>query len=174
MTVLGAAALTLWGAAGLGHGATHGEAVRLLHAAHAGAMALWVVGVTGLVRRPDAVAAARFSPWALGCVLTLAVTGSVLMLSHAGSPLTLLESAYGRALALKLALFAAALGAVLAVRRALHRQGRVRLALGAEAALLLGVLAVTAALSGLEPPPHSGHGAPPESLGAPAQGPGRT
>lgn len=154
LTTLGAAGLTLWGLVGIGHGATHGDWLRLLHTLHAGAMSLWLAGVLALWRTPDAEVARRFSPWALGCLLVLGCTGTVMALNHAGNLLTLPQSEYGRTLLLKVALYLLTPLAALFARRSLLGAGRVRLALRLELLLLLGVLALTAFLTGLEPPGH--------------------
>ncbi len=157
LTTLGAAGLTLWGLVGMGHGATHGDFVRLLHTLHAGAMSLWVMGVLSLLIRPDADAARRFSPWALGCLLTLGLTGAGMALNHAGDLLALPQSEYGRTLLLKVGLYLLTPLAALLVRARFARGGRVRLTLGIEVLLLLGILVVTANLTGLEPAGHTGH-----------------
>ncbi len=154
LTTLGAAGLALWGLVGIGHGATHGEWLRLLHTLHAGAMSLWLAGVLALWRTPDEAAARRFSPWALGCLLVLGVTGTVMALNHAGNLLALPQSDYGRTLLLKVGLYLLTPLAALFVRRSLRGAGRVRLGLGLELLLLLGVLTLTASLTGLEPPGH--------------------
>ena len=165
------AGLTLWGAAGLGHGAGHGAGVRLLHAAHAGAMSVWLGGVLALLLSRPATAeqARRFTPVAVGSVAVLAGTGLLM----AGEHLSLLSewtgTPYGRTLLVKLALVALTLLAALLVRRHFARQHvaqqdsarqlSVRAALGREALLLLAVLGVTAALTTQAPPSHAGgHG----------------
>ncbi|WP_281416179.1 CopD family protein [Deinococcus aestuarii] len=148
------AAALLWGLAGTGHGATHGPGVRLLTALHAGAMSVWLGGVFALLTHPapTAALARRFTPVALACVGLLALSGAALTLTHAGPPPGLPESGYGRTLLLKLAVFAAALLAAGLVRGAFAGRGPPRAALALEAGLLLGVLAVTAALGTTAPP----------------------
>lgn len=148
------AALLLWGMAGVGHGAVHGPGVRLLTALHAGAMGVWLGGVFALLTHPAPTPplARRFTPVALACVGVLVLSGGALTLTHAGPLPGLPESGYGRTLLLKLAVFAAALLAAGLVRRAFAGRGGVRAALTLEAGLLLGVLAVTAALGTTAPP----------------------
>lgn len=148
------AALLLWGTAGVGHGAVHGPGVRLLTALHAGAMGVWLGGVFALLTHPapTPALARRFTPVALVCVGLLALSGTALTLTHAGTLLGLPESGYGRTLLLKLGVFAAALLAAGLVRRAFAGRGPPRAALTLEAALLLGVLAVTATLGTTAPP----------------------
>ncbi|MEF2277594.1 CopD family protein [Deinococcus sp. YIM 134068] len=153
------AAVLLWGAAGGGHGATHGPGLHTLTALHAGAMSLWLGGVSALLTHPvpTPAQARRFTPVALACVALLTVSGTALTLRHAGTLPTLPASGYGRTLLLKLALLAAALLAAALVRRAFSHSIRIRPALALETALLLGVLAATAALGTTPPPTHGGH-----------------
>ncbi len=152
------AALILWGAAGLGHGAGHGPGVRLLHALHAGGMAVWLGGVLALLlsRPATAAQARRFTPAALGSVGVLAVTGLLMAAEHLSSLAEWTGTAYGRTLLLKLGLVALALLAAVAVRRRFARQLGVRAALAREAAVLLAVVGVTAALTTQAPPSHAG------------------
>lgn len=156
LTSLGAAGLTLWGLAGMGHGATHGPFVHFLHVLHAAAMCVWLGGVVALALRPATPAdAARFSPYALVAALTLPITGLLMTLNHAGASLSLFQSDYGQKLLLKLCLAALLLPAVWASRRAFARHRRVRLFLLLETALFVLVLLVTAQLTQLPPPSHN-------------------
>ncbi len=156
LAVLGASGVLLWGLAGIGHGATHGDPVRALHALHAGAMCLWLGGVFALWTRRGAGAALarRFTPYALGSVLTLAVSGVFMSAAHVGSVSVLLASPYGRTLLLKLGLVTLTLLAAATVRRAFARDHGIRRHLGAEVLMLTLVLGVTAALSVQPPPTH--------------------
>lgn len=151
-----AAALTLWGLAGVGHGASHGPTVRLLHVIHAGAMCLWVGGVLALLtlRGAGQAHAARFTPVATACVFTLALTGTFATLEHTGRLWGVWDSTYGVTLMIKLGLVAAALVAALVARRAFVRVRGIRPQLALELVLLVGVLAVTATLSETPPPTH--------------------
>lgn len=153
------AALLLWGVAGGGHGGAHGPGLRVLTALHAGAMAVWLGGVLALVTwpRPTPALARRFTPVALGCVALLAGTGLPMTVEHAGDLLALPQTDYGRTLLIKLAGVVFALLAAGLVRRAFARSGQVRRFLALETALLLGVLAVTAALGTTPPPSHGDH-----------------
>ncbi|MFC5847265.1 CopD family protein [Deinococcus petrolearius] len=157
---LACAALTLWGAAGLGHGAGHGAGVRLLHAVHAGAAAVWLGGVLALLlsRPATAAQARRFTPAALGSVAVLAVSGLLMAGEHLSSLAAWTGTPYGRTLLLKLALVGLALLAAAQVRRRFARQVSVRAALAREALLLLAVLGITAALTTQAPPTHAGPG----------------
>ncbi|GAA5441315.1 CopD family protein [Deinococcus caeni] len=152
---LTAAGALLWGLGGLGHGAGHGPSVRLLHAAHGGAMAVWLGGVLTLVAWPDGRLAAltRFAPVATACVLVLGVTGMVATWEHAGGVPTL-DSRYGRLLLLKLVFVGVTLGVAGLLRRRLAYQGRVDALLSLEVALLSLILAVTASLSVTPTPTH--------------------
>lgn len=158
LAALGAASILVWGLAGIGHGASHGPWVRGLHALHLAAMNVWVAGVAALltVRPPPASLARTFTPYALGSVVTLAVTGSLMTWQHAGPPLirTLPSSLYGQTLLLKLALVALTVLAAVLVRRAFARGRGARLALSRELVLLLAVLGVTAALTQTPTPSH--------------------
>ncbi|WP_019008798.1 CopD family protein [Deinococcus aquatilis] len=151
-----AAAITLWGLAGVGHGASHGPTVRLLHVVHAGAMCLWVGGVLALLtlRGAGQAHAARFTPVATACVSTLALTGTFATLEHTGTLWGVWNSSYGVTLMVKLGLVALALLAAVLARRAFARTRGIRPQLGLELLLLVGVLTVTATLSETPPPTH--------------------
>lgn len=157
LTSLGAAGLTLWGLAGIGHGASHGLFVHFLHVLHAGAMCLWLGGVFTLLtsKNPTAAEAQRFSPFALGSVLTLAVSGVSMSVNHLGNVQAIAQSDYGRTIILKVVFFVVALPVVLLVRRAFARAGLVKLWLVGETLLLLVILVITARLIGLPPPSHT-------------------
>ncbi|MDV6374001.1 copper resistance D family protein [Deinococcus arenicola] len=157
LAALGASGVLLWGLAGIGHGASHGQLTHVLHGLHAGAMCLWVGGVFALLtrRRATAVLARKFTPYALGSVLTLGISGVWMSLEHTGNLLLLPASAYGRTLLLKLAWVGLALLAAVIVRRAFAVGQGVRPRLIGEALTLLAVLGVTASLSGQAPPTHS-------------------
>lgn len=100
--------------------------------------------------------ARRFTPYALGSVLVLGVSGVWMSLEHAGNLWQLPASGYGRTLLLKVGLVGLALGAAVIVRRAFALDRGVRPRLAAEALTLLAVLGVTASLSGQAPPGHTG------------------
>lgn len=165
LALLGAAGVSLWGLAGIGHGAAHGDWVRILHALHAGAMSVWLGGLLALLslKTPSQSDAQRFTPLALGCVITLAASGVLMALSHAGNLAQLPQSDYGRTLLLKLGLFGLSLLAVWQVRRAFWRGRNVKTHLLAEVLTLLLVLGATGQLTQLPPPSHpsgthEGHG----------------
>jgi putative copper export protein len=82
----------------------------------------------------------RFGLIALGCVVTLVLSGGLLALAHLRSPADVGSSAYAAVLAVKtIAVAATALVALLGARRV-------------EAAALAGVLALAALLVSLPPP----------------------
>ncbi|WP_456598913.1 copper resistance CopC/CopD family protein [Blastococcus sp. SYSU DS0616] len=92
----------------------------LVAAVHAGAMAVWLGGLAGLLAaavRPGAapgdVAAAlpRFSRLAFGAVVALVVSGIVQSVREVASPTALVETTYGRLLAVKLLLVVVVLAA---------------------------------------------------------------
>jgi copper transport protein len=174
-----------------GHaGATSPEALLVpLDVVHVLAMSAWIGGLvlllfalppaTRALEPPDrsrllAGALVRFSPLALGCVAALLVTGTIQALEHMSAWSDLLDTAYGRAVLIKVVLLAAliAIGAVNR-RRVVPRlrklaagaaapgaTGRLlRRTLRAEVALVVVVLGVTAALVS-SPPPASLAGGP--------------
>jgi copper transport protein len=153
-----------------------------LDVAHVLAMSAWIGGLVLLLvalpaatRRlaaPDrtrllAATLLRFSPLALGCVVVLLVTGTIQAVEHVGAWGRLLDTGFGRAVLIKVALILAliAIGAVNR-RRVIPRlrglvasaappgaAGRLlRRTLRAEVALVLVVLGVTAALVSYPPP----------------------
>ncbi|BDP41417.1 hypothetical protein DAETH_13860 [Deinococcus aetherius] len=156
VTGLGAA-ITVWGIAGQGHGADHGLLVRLAHALHTGAMALWVGGVAALWggRLRDWPGAARaFTPLAVVGVVMLTVSGLCMGLEHAGPISQWPREPYGRLVLVKVAVSAAALYAATRVRRHLSRRERPRGELLLELTLLVLVLGLTAVLVNSDPGQH--------------------
>ncbi|MVN86342.1 hypothetical protein GO986_06145 [Deinococcus sp. HMF7620] len=147
------AAVTLWGAAGVGHGSGHGAWTRAEHALHAGAMSVWLGGVLTLLGRPSWALARRFTPVALTCVVVLAATGFLMARTHLPLAAQWPGTGYGQALLVKLALVALALGAAVLVRRAfVRRADGVRPHLAREGLLLLAALGVTVWLVTQAPP----------------------
>ena len=157
----------------VGHaGATPGTAGEIhlisdmLHLLAAGA---WLGGLPGLawllLARPQpqvaARAAARFSVLGIVCVAALIVSGLINSWNLLSGPVDLVDTAYGRLLALKIALFVAMLG-IAAVNRfhltPLLAAAGARAALArnslAETALGLGVLLLVGALGTMAPTAH--------------------
>jgi len=149
-------------------------------AIHVAAMATWTGGLVALMlvwrtaaealsareRLPLLAATiARFSRLALPAACAVLATGAIQAIALLGAPADLLDSGYGRLVALKLLLFAALIA--LATRTRLRLQPRLRdvapataidaaralrAAVGAEIALALVVLGATGALAGAAPP----------------------
>lgn len=167
-----------------GHPSTQSPVALLFpaNALHVLAMAVWVGGLASLLLvlpaatrgldGPDrsrllAAALARFSPLALACVAAILATGVGQAYAYVRHLDNLLDTAYGRAVAIKLLLLVGALvplGACNRFRslprlRAIAAGGEpparagllLRRALRAEVALLAVVLGVTAALAGYAP-----------------------
>lgn len=110
-----------------GHGVT-GRWVSLGYAAtvvHLAAMTIWVGGLTlliiGLPRSQFWETANRFSPWALGSVAVLAVSGSINGWRQVGGLGGITDSSYGRWLVVKLALVAIVVATAAVTRRLLSR-----------------------------------------------------
>jgi len=161
-----AAALTSWTshAAALPAATLANEALDLTHLL---AASLWMGGVLAFLawlpgKRPQDAdeAVRRFSPWAVGAVAVLAMTGTVRAIAQLPRLATLWTSAYGWALDTKVLLLAVlvGLGALNRYRlgpalRAGGSTRALRRSLAAEALLLLGVLLATALLTSTSPPP---------------------
>ncbi|WP_040494588.1 copper resistance CopC/CopD family protein [Ilumatobacter nonamiensis] len=110
-----------------GHGVT-GRWVPIGYAAtvaHLAAMTIWVGGLTllviGLPRTRFWETANRFSPWALGSVVVLAVSGTINAWRQIGSLDGITDSSYGRWLIVKLALVTGVVATAAITRRLLHR-----------------------------------------------------
>jgi copper transport protein len=108
----------------------------VLNAVHVATMGMWLGGVAAFVISP-AGGFGRVADWSLGL---LVLSGAALALLHFNSPLELLTTPYGAALAIKLPLVAVAL---FFAWRARHRW---------ELATLLVVVAAAAVLVSLPPP----------------------
>ena len=134
-------------------------------AAHLAAASIWVGGLVTLavfaLPRGDPIELRTLLPvwsrWAMRSVVVLAATGAVQALVQFSSVDELLDTAYGRLLAVKLALVAAALAAASRARAWVRRAyqgastaapgvGRLRASVAAEAGIAAAVLAVTAVL----------------------------
>lgn len=124
-TFAGLGLLAIVGAGG--HGVT-GRWVALGYAAtvtHLAAMTIWVGGLTlliiGLPRTRFWETANRFSPWALGSVAVLAVSGSLNGWRQVGGLGGITDSSYGRWLVVKVALVAIVVATAAITRRLLGR-----------------------------------------------------
>jgi copper transport protein len=173
-----------------GHAYTQSPSLLLLPAdfVHVAAMCVWAGGLVALVAVLPAATTAlpprdrgallsdclsRFSPLALGAVIALAVTGTIQAVVEVGSFPALIETAFGRTVLVKVALFAVliALGwhnrnrllpAIRAIARAaegLGRTGRrLRDNLRAEVFAVAAILIASAMLIGYPPASESGGG----------------
>lgn len=191
MVLAGVAGIALALSAGLaGHAATRSPVWLLLPSdfLHVTAMALWAGGlaatlwllpkVTGVVPAEERTgilhaALERFSSVALISVAVIGVTGTIQAIAEVGSFPALVETAFGRAVSIKILLFALLLGfgwhnrqrvipalaGRLSAREAPGAPGvAARRNLRAEVALVTVVLAVTAALVSYPPPDTLGMG----------------
>jgi copper transport protein len=129
---------------------------------HLAAMSVWLGGlaVVLIVPAPDGfwATASRFSPWALGSVAALAVTGGVNAWRQVGSLSGLTDSSYGRWLVIKLVLVALVLAAAAFSRRTVRLRGSdasslLRRSVGVELAGIALILGATAGLVNSPPPP---------------------
>lgn len=109
-----------------GHGVT-GRWVAIGYSAtviHLAAMVIWVGGlfllISGLPRSGFWDTANRFSPWALGSVAVLAVSGAVNGWRQIGGLDGIADSSYGRWLLIKIALVTAVVVVAFVTRRLLH------------------------------------------------------
>lgn len=132
---------------------------------HLAAASVWIGGLVQLLATPMAGGAhrervaRRFSAVALIAVAVVGVTGVLRALSELSAVDELWDTGYGRALVAKTAIFAPLVGLgwlnrarlVPALARSSGALARFRLNLGAEAALLLGLLAVVGVLTALRP-----------------------
>jgi len=103
------------------------------------------------------VTVTRFSPWALGSVVALAVTGAANAWRQLGSLDGLTDSSYGRWLVIKLVLVALVVGVAAFSRRTVHTRGDdasglVRRSIGVEIAGIVLILGATAGLVNSPPP----------------------
>jgi copper transport protein len=128
---------------------------------HVGAAALWIGGLFALVlvvpregAPPEIVdrALRRFSAFALGAVIAVALTGLVRALAELSAVSQLWTTGYGRAILAKTAIFAVLLG-LGALSRATVREGvgRLRSVVRVELALALALVVAVAILTSLRP-----------------------
>jgi copper transport protein len=146
---------------------------------HVAAAAMWLGGLVALAfvvprsaQPPETKAAAtrRFSQFALGSVIVLAVTGVVRAISELGAVSQLWTTGYGRAISTKSILFAllVALG-WMSRKRVAAVSTRLRGTVVAEIAVFLGVIVAVAILTALPP----GRRAQPAQAVAPITAPPR-
>lgn len=127
---------------------------------HLAAMAAWLGGLVVLAAAPAGTfwgTAQRLSPWALGAVVALALSGSFTAWRQLGSLADLTGSAYGRWLVVKLGLVLLVVAAAATSRWLLHTRRpdhvpAVRRTVGVELAGMALVLMATAGLVDTAPP----------------------
>jgi len=128
---------------------------------HLSAMAIWVGGLAAVLVSPGPgqfwPMINRFSPWALGSVGALAISGGVNAWRQLGDLSDLTDNAYGRWLVIKLVLVALVLGLAGFNRRAVHRRDvaagpLVRRNVSFELAGIALILGATAGLVNSPPP----------------------
>ena len=156
--------LGVLGVVAAGGHAISGDSVALGFAStlvHLSAMAIWFGGLTVVLLAPPPgefwTRATRFSPWALGSVVALAVSGSANAWRQLGSLEGITESSYGRWLVIKLVLVVAVVGVAAFSRRTVHTRGDdasaiVRRSVGVEIAGVALILGATAGLVNSPPP----------------------
>ena len=128
---------------------------------HLAAMSIWFGGLALVLLAPPPgqfwATVTRFSPWALGSVVALAITGGVNAWRQLGSLSGLTESSYGRWLVIKLVLVVLVVGLAAFSRRTVHTRGDdastlVRRSVGFEIAGIVLILGATAGLVNSSPP----------------------
>jgi copper transport protein len=131
---------------------------------HLAAMSIWVGGLAIVLVAPTSdgfwATAGRFSPWALGSVVALAVSGGVNAWRQVGSVSGLTDSSYGRWLVIKLVLVALVVAVAAFSRRTVHSRGSassssLRRSVSLELAGIVLVLGATAGLVNSPPPPEN-------------------
>ncbi len=164
VVVVGALGLGVLGVVAAGGHAITGDAITLGFVStlvHLAAMSVWLGGLAVILLVPPAggfwATAIRFSPWALGSVVALAVTGAANAWRQLGSLDGLTDSSYGRWLVIKLVLVALVVGVAAFSRRIVHTRGDdasglVRRSVGFEIAGIVLVLGATAGLVNSPPP----------------------
>jgi copper transport protein len=164
LVVVSVLGLGLLGVVAAGGHAISGDSVALGFAStvvHLAAMSIWFGGLAVVVLAPPPgefwARATRFSPWALGSVVALALTGGVNAWRQLGSLSGLTDSSYGRWLVIKLVLVAFVVGVAAVTRRIVHTRGDdssplVRRSIGVEVAGIVLILGATAGLVNSPPP----------------------
>jgi copper transport protein len=164
VVVAGALGLGVLGVVAAGGHAISGDAIVLGFVStlvHLAAMSIWLGGLAVVLLTPPAGGfwgvAIRLSPWALGSVVALAVSGSANAWRQLGSLDGLTDSSYGRWLVIKLVLVALVVGVAAFSRRVVHTRGDdasrpVRRSVGVELAGIALVLGATAGLVNSPPP----------------------
>lgn len=137
-----------------GHASVESPLMLLANVVHVAAISGWVGGVAVLAtlgRRPPTGLLGRFSSFALVAVAVVLLTGTVQSIIELSAWSQLLDTAYGRAVLIKLGLFAVLLGFGAVNRRRLGAKRPLRTVLRAELAVGVVVLGVTGALATYAP-----------------------
>ena len=162
--VVGILGLGVLGVVAAGGHAISGDAVALGFVStvvHLAAMSIWFGGLVLVVLAPAPggfwATVTRFSPWALGSVAALAITGGINGWRQLGSLSGLTDSSYGRWLVVKLVLVVFVVGLAAFNRRTIHTRGDdagalVRRSIGVEIAGIVLILGATAGLVNSPPP----------------------
>jgi copper transport protein len=164
VVVAGALGLGVLGVVAAGGHAISGDAIVIGFVStlvHLAAMSVWFGGLALVAVAPPSgqfwATVTRFSPWALGSVVALAVTGGVNGWRQLGSLAGLTESSYGRWLVIKLVLVVFVVGLSAFNRRIIHTRGDeagelLRRSIGFEIAGIVLILGATAGLVNSPPP----------------------
>jgi copper transport protein len=164
VVVVAALGLGVLGVTAAGGHAVSGDDVALGLAStlvHLAAMAIWFGGLAVVLVAPAGGrswnTAIGFSPWALGSVVALAVSGGVNGWRQLGTLSDLTESAYGRWLVVKLVLVVLVVAIAAFSHFSVHRRdsdstARLRRSIGVELAGILLILGATAGLVNSPPP----------------------
>ena len=132
---------------------------------HLAAMALWFGGLAVVLVAPEGGrswnTAIWFSPWALGSVVALAISGGVNSWRQLGTLSGLTESSYGRWLVIKLLLVVLVVGVAAFTRFTVHRRDSdsttmLRRSVGVEMVGIALILGATAGLVNSPPPVPAG------------------
>jgi len=162
--VVGALAIGMLGVVAAGGHAISGDSLVVGFVAtvvHLAAMSIWLGGLAVVLVAPRPgefwSTVRRFSPWALGSVVALAVTGTVNAWRQLGSIDDLTDSSYGRWLVIKLVLVVLVVGVAAFSRRVVQTRGDdasviVRRSVGVEIAGVALILGATAGLVNSPPP----------------------
>ena len=164
LAVVSALALGVLGVVAAGGHTISGDSIVLGFAAttvHLAAMSIWLGGLAVVLVAPPRgdfwATVVRFSPWALGAVVALAVTGGINAWRQLGTLSGLTDSSYGRWLVIKLLLVVVVVGVAAFSRRTVRTRGDeastlVRRSVGFEIAGIALILAATAGLVNSPPP----------------------
>ena len=164
LAVVAALALGVLGVVAAGGHGISGDSIVVGFVAtlvHLAAMSIWLGGLAVVLVAPPRgefwATVIRFSPWALGSVVALAVTGGINAWRQLGTISGITESSYGRWLVIKLVLVIVVVGVAAFSRRIVHARGDdastlVRRSVGFEIAGIVLILGATAGLVNSPPP----------------------